>query len=103
MKRVTHIGARLLTVYFVALPILFGFHTVEHQHQCGERHQDVLEYAEFTPDCTLCDLYHSQLVVLEDPFFYEVDFFITTFHLRFSGHFANVSGHFNLLRGPPLV
>ncbi|TRX59178.1 hypothetical protein FNH22_11685 [Fulvivirga sp. M361] len=103
MKYVIHIGARLLMVYFVALPILFGLHTVQHQHQCGEDHKEVLEYAQFTPDCTLCDLYHSQVAVVEDPFFYDVDFFATTFQLRFFGNFANVSKHFNLLRGPPMV
>ena len=103
MKRLVHIAARILIAYFIALPILFVCHTIQHGHDCDDDRVDGLEYAQFTPDCTLCDLYHNQSSTVETSHFYLGALTLVSLLVPFTGSLTEVSEGFIFLRGPPIV
>ncbi|MFY0598734.1 MAG: hypothetical protein JXR03_03625 [Cyclobacteriaceae bacterium] len=103
MKRVANIATRILTVYFIALPILFGCHAIHHVHDCDEDYHNGVEYTQLTPDCELCDLYHSQAATVETLNFYEANIQWISFQTETIATLAELSIDFIFLRGPPEV
>ncbi|MEM0941764.1 MAG: hypothetical protein AAF600_18340 [Bacteroidota bacterium] len=103
MKCVIHIEARLLTTYFIALPVLLGCHTIEHQYDYIEDYGDGLVYTQFTSDCVFCDLYHSRTASIETSFLCITDLHLVYFLPGFIEDHAEVSYYLNFLRGPPIA
>gem|GEM_PF-4129909 len=59
VKSLVNIASRVLLVYFMVLPILFGAHALLHQHHNFSNHEAGISVTQIT-DCLLCDLYHAQ-------------------------------------------
>lgn len=66
VKRLAQIGSRVLAVYFIVLPILFGIHADQHQHPLAHEHDSELAITTQSTDCTICDLYHGQTAILQE-------------------------------------
>ena len=103
MKPIVHIAAKLLTAYFITLPILFGYHTIQHQQDRIDEHSDGIEYAQLAADCELCDLYQSQTATVEVPDFTTSSIHWFSFQPSFTETFIEGSTSLNYLRGPPIV
>ena len=65
LKSLVQIAARALSVYFIVLPVLFGVHAAQHEHQEHDSLQAAVEITLPGTDCTLCDLYHGQAALIE--------------------------------------
>ena len=101
LKSVVQIAARVLSVYFIVLPVLFGMHAAQHEHQEHEDYQAAVEITLPSADCSLCDLYHGQTVLTE----VQSSFTKILLHSPFKTHLFEVVVTTTLqtlcLRGPP--
>ncbi len=103
MKSVIKITSRILTAYFIMLPALFGYHTVQHQHGENTDHGDGYEITKPASNCDLCDLYHSQVGIVDSATSYKTNSFpITSQHHYYTHLFKSVENSIHL-RGPPNV
>ena len=103
MKREVLLAARILSAYFIALPILIGYHTILHGHDCIEVHSDGLAYDHASPDCELCDIYYDQTATLEPCYSNENGHHWLSFQLPLTSNFDKVSLDLIFPRGPPVV
>ena len=101
MKKSIQIVTGLLAVYILALPLLFGYHSTQHQHSSIGDHDSTSDSYLISSDCTLCDLYLGQTAVLENPDFSQDEIPILTPGVHFSDELVSISGDFIYLRGPP--
>jgi hypothetical protein len=96
-------ASRLLTVYFIAQPLLFGIHSFDHHHDCHEDSRHELVYSLTTTNCELCDLYHTQTAAIETSDNY-VDLFSFIFiELPFTESLCESPRKLTFLRGPPIA
>ncbi|MEO1052566.1 MAG: hypothetical protein AAFX87_18180 [Bacteroidota bacterium] len=100
MKQVIERGRRGLAVYFMLLPLLFGLHASQHQHEDSSHHQELV-VSEYEADYDLCDLYLSQSAATTYSILTLVGFNHTyqTLELRSSEQFV---AYCNEQRGPPV-
>lgn len=103
MRHVFHISSWFLTAYFIALPILFGLHTIQHEHNCVEDERDDMEYGQYAPECELCDLYHSQTATDESSNFFVTNIRWVSYQTSFAENLAVACEGLKFLRGPPVA
>lgn len=93
--------SKLLTVYFVMLPFLFGVHASEHDHDSNKSFDTGLNITKAAVNCDLCDLYHSQTVFSHTSDF-EVSHLFTDTSVYHFYTYHNESIRYSIyLRGPP--
>ncbi len=102
MEQLVRIAARLLSAYFIALPIMFGYHMSDHQHDLDHT-ADSAAYDEFVPHCDLCDLYHSQSAVVESTDVVLVAVPLASSEPVLKQDISEISKHLHFLRGPPVA
>ncbi|MDN5202744.1 hypothetical protein QQ008_15250 [Fulvivirgaceae bacterium BMA10] len=95
------IFSRFLVAYFVALPILFSCHTLQHEHHEVKDHHKELTIIHSTSDCTLCDLYQNHTSIVEISVTHDVRLTYTFFQDGISGDLIEAIGYSRHLRGPP--
>ena len=101
MRGQTHTSSWVLLGYFLALPVLFGVHTAEHDHVvCGDHGQNET-IVQVDTECSLCDLFLSQITVFESSTSYQ--FFSEELTIQIDNYqiVENIIKGSNLQRGPP--
>jgi len=89
-------------VYFIILPLQFVYHAIHHQNDDTKNRSDGLECAQFTSDCTLCDVYYSQTAIIETSCSYVTVLHSGSFRSLFTKDLVKASEHLNFQRGPPV-
>ena len=100
MKPAFKIVANLITAYFLALPFLLGFHSLQHEHHSINGSEDGIE-VHITTDCMVCDVLMNQSLILEVPPTFGVDLAVFQPQAVFADLLKEHSFQFIYLRGPP--
>lgn len=103
MKSIIQITSRLLTAYLIALPILFSYHMLRHQHDENFNQQDGHEITQLTSRCDLCDLYHTQIASFDNEISYHTQLPLIFSEQYFYAYLASIDNDLIYLRGPPKV
>lgn len=104
VKILTKITSGFLAAYLFMLPVLFGFHSLEHQHDYFEEQSADVEFVQSVTDCTVCSLYfeyQNQSAINVDC--NHSEFTVTNFSsfIFTNEEIITVFTDFKSLRGPP--
>ena len=102
MKCIFKIASGFVAVYFTALPILFGYHSFQHQFRDNDDHKSGYTEGELMTSCSLCDLFDSQAAAVDAPISYDVKLITPPFEPVLFENRYRKSLDFQLLRGPPV-
>ncbi len=98
MKNANRIGAKLITGYFLLLPLLVVYHSFHH-HTLTTDYAN--HYTQLKTNCTLCDLYYEQIGIEEVVNLAAIDNPMSLIRLVFNDAMLSISQIHNLQRGPP--
>ena len=100
---ISHIIAKLVIVCFIALPLLHGYHVLQHEHECNREISEGSEEGQLTADCEVCDLYYSQIATVEKSYFYHACIVFIGSQTIFADDIDQADSTLSFLRGPPIV
>lgn len=100
-----HIGAGILAMYILSLPVALFFHSQTHAQSIVKIVQSDFDdiNTEVSSDCQICSFYFDQQLYVENSFDYQLDFSTYYFHQNLIEALFAVSQEQQYLRGPPVV
>ena len=104
MKLVSQITSFFLATYFIAVPSLLGFHSLDHQHAPTQKLYEGVDTLQTVSFCSFCSVfiqYQGQSALLQVFEYSEIRFVNLILRIITNDVFVSIAFDINCLRGPP--